>query len=58
MRMSLESLIADAEETGFQVAMLEKSYRLLGLLDALDSHPFLKGKLAFKGGTALNLFHI
>lgn len=56
MRMSLESLTADAEETGFQVAMLEKSYRLLGLLDAFDSHPFLRGKLALKGGTALNLF--
>jgi len=28
----------------------------LGLLDALRSHPFLKGKLALKGGTALNLF--
>ena len=26
------------------------------LLDAIRSHPFLKGKLALKGGTALNLF--
>lgn len=56
MRLPLDSLIAEAEETGFQVSMLEKSYRLLGLLDALNSHPFLKDKLALKGGTALNLF--
>ena len=28
----------------------------MGLLGALGSHPFLKGKLALKGGTALNLF--
>jgi len=28
----------------------------LGLLNALQHHPFLKGKLILKGGTALNLF--
>ena len=37
--------------------MLEKVLRLLGLLDGLRAHPFLKGRLALKGGTALNLFH-
>jgi hypothetical protein len=36
--------------------VLEKVAHLLGLLEALGSHPFLKGKLALKGGTALNLF--
>lgn len=56
MSMPLGNLNADADDTGFQVAMLEKSYRLLGLLDALNSHPSLKGKFAPKGGTALNLF--
>ncbi len=35
---------------------LEKVIRLLGLLNALRSHPFLKGRIALKGGTALNLF--
>jgi predicted nucleotidyltransferase component of viral defense system len=35
---------------------LEKVIRLLGLLDALRSHPFLKTRIALKGGTALNLF--
>jgi predicted nucleotidyltransferase component of viral defense system len=28
----------------------------MALLDTLQSHPFLKGRLALKGGTALNLF--
>jgi hypothetical protein len=31
--------------------------RLLALLEALHSHPFLKPRIALKGGTALNLFH-
>ncbi len=49
-------LIAQAEATGFRPDVLEKVAHLLGLLDALQSHPFLKGKLVLKGGTALNLF--
>ena len=56
MRVSLERLASDAEATGFRPDVLEKVIHLLGLLDALRSHPFLKGKLALKGGTALNLF--
>lgn len=46
----------EAEATGFQPDVLEKAVQLLGLLDAIRSHPFLIGKLALKGGTALNLF--
>ena len=56
MRISPERLATEAEATGFQPEVLEKSYNLLGLLDAIDSHPFLRGRLALKGGTALNLF--
>ena len=56
MKISLERLAADADATGFQPDMLEKVAQLLGLLEALCSHPFLNGKLALKGGTALNLF--
>jgi predicted nucleotidyltransferase component of viral defense system len=56
MKISHEKLIAQAEATGFRADVLEKVGHLLGLLEALDSHPFLKGKLALKGGTALNLF--
>lgn len=56
MRISPERLTVEAEATGFQPELLEKTLHLLGLLDAIDSHPFLKRKLALKGGTALNLF--
>ncbi len=56
MKISPEKLAAEAEATGFRPDVLEKVAQLLGLLDALRSHPFLKGKLVLKGGTALNLF--
>jgi len=36
--------------------VLEKAVRLLSLLTATQSHPFLKDRLVLKGGTALNLF--
>jgi predicted nucleotidyltransferase component of viral defense system len=56
MRLSAEKLAAEAESTGFRPDVLEKVAYLMGLLDTLQSHPFLKGKLVLKGGTALNLF--
>jgi hypothetical protein len=56
MKISTEKLAAEAEATGFRPDVLEKVFHLLGLLDAIRSHPFLKGKLVLKGGTALNLF--
>ena len=56
MRISAEKLIAEAQATGFRPDVLEKVAHLLGLLDAVRSHPFLRDKLALKGGTALNLF--
>lgn len=56
MKISPEKLAAEAEATGFRPDVLEKVAHLMGLLDALRSHPFLKGKLVLKGGTALNLF--
>ncbi len=56
MKISLEKLAAEAEATGFRADVLEKVAHLLGLLNTLQSHPFLKGKLVLKGGTALNLF--
>ena len=30
---------------------------MLGLLERVQDHPLLKGKLVLKGGTALNLFY-
>jgi predicted nucleotidyltransferase component of viral defense system len=56
VNLSRERLIQVAEQTGFRSEVLEKAIRLLALLDGLRSHPFLKGRLALKGGTALNLF--
>jgi predicted nucleotidyltransferase component of viral defense system len=49
-------LTAQAETTGFRPDVLEKVAHLLGLLNTIQSHPYLKGKLVLKGGTALNLF--
>ena len=56
MKISAEKLAIEAASAGFRPEVLEKVAQLLGLLEALESHPFLKGKLALKGGTALNLF--
>jgi len=51
-----DDLRREAAETGFSGEMFEKASRLLGLLDAIRSHPFLGPRVALKGGTALNLF--
>ena len=56
MRISLSRLQTEARATGFRSDVLEKVAQLLSLLNAIESHPFLKGKFALKGGTALNLF--
>jgi predicted nucleotidyltransferase component of viral defense system len=56
VNLSREKLLAEAAATGFRANMLEKVARLLALLDGFQAHPFLKGKLVLKGGTALNLF--
>ena len=45
-----------ASDTGFEIEPLGKVERLLALLAGLCSHPFLKRRVALKGGTALNLF--
>ena len=56
MKISRETLTAQAEATGFRPDTLEKVALLLQLLDAIHSHPFLKDRLVLKGGTALNIF--
>ena len=57
MKYSLSQLNPIVEETGFSnIVVIEKVVHLLNLLNTLNSHPALKGKLALKGGTALNLF--
>src|SRR5678815_727098 len=57
MNLTPQALAREIAATGFNGESLEKVFRLLGLLDALTSHPFLKTRIALKGGTALNLFH-
>ena len=56
MKLSRERLRREAAATGFRAEILEKVARLLDLLDGIARHPYLKGRLALKGGTALNLF--
>ncbi|MGD8237453.1 MAG: nucleotidyl transferase AbiEii/AbiGii toxin family protein [Armatimonadota bacterium] len=56
MTISREKLLAEAEATGFRIETLEKAIHLLNLLERFQTHPFLKGRLGLKGGTALNLF--
>lgn len=56
MKVSREKLAAEAELTGYRPEILEKVIQLLHLLETLNAHPFLKGRWALKGGTALNLF--
>lgn len=56
MTFTEAELRREAARSGFRPEVLEKVLRLLELLDALRSHPFLGPRLALKGGTALNLF--
>lgn len=56
MKVSREKLTSESQTTGFRPEVLEKVIHLLNLLEGFRRHPFLKGRLALKGGTALNLF--
>lgn len=56
MKISREKLRREAQATGFRPEVLEKVFHLLTLLEGFNRHPFLKERLALKGGTALNLF--
>ena len=47
-----------ANETGYQSGTLEKVLRLLDLLQEIARDPILSGRLALKGGTALNVFYL
>lgn len=57
MNLTPQAMAKEVAATGFGAEPLEKVFRLMALLDALGSHPFLKPRIALKGGTALNLFH-
>jgi len=56
MMLTDAELLREAAASGFRADVLEKAIRLMDLLEALRSHPYLKTRIALKGGTALNLF--
>jgi predicted nucleotidyltransferase component of viral defense system len=56
VKFSSSEILPVAVSTGFRAEMVEKVLHLLNLLNALNSHPFLKKKWVLKGGTALNMF--
>lgn len=56
MILSSSEILSVVETTDFKADVIEKVFHLLNLLNKLNSHPFLKGKFALKGGSALNLF--
>lgn len=56
MRLEYAQLQRAASASGFQVDPFEKAVRLLDLLGAFFSHPYLSRRFVLKGGTALNLF--
>ena len=45
------------ESTGYPMASIEKTLRLLDLLKAINKDAYLRENLALKGGTAINLIH-
>ena len=56
MNLTPQAIAREVSATGFPGETLEKVFRLMSLLDGLNAHPFLKRRVALKGGTALNLF--
>lgn len=56
VRPSREGIQRWAAEKGFQPATAEQVFWLANILSNLSAHPYLRGRLVLKGGTALNLF--
>lgn len=54
--LTSEQLSREAASIGVRPESFEKVGRLLEVLEGLRSHPFLRSRIALKGGTALNLF--
>ena len=57
-RPSSETLQRLASETGYQPGTLERVLRILDLLREIARDPILSERLALKGGTALDVFHL
>ncbi len=58
MKLSAEKLAAEAESTSFRPDVLEKVAHLLGLLNTLQNHPFLKRKLVLKECNHQHIHHL
>jgi hypothetical protein len=54
--LTRDQLQGAASDTGFSADSLGKVWMLVRLLNAIVAHPFLRTRVALKGGTALNLF--
>lgn len=54
--ISKEFIYQLVKQNGFKPQSMEKVLRLLGLLNEIFVHPYLKDRFVLKGGTALNLF--
>jgi len=55
---SIQTLQRIADDTGHQAGTLEKVLRLLDILQETAGDTILSERLALKGGTALNVFHL
>ena len=55
---SIQTLQRIADDTGHQAGTLEKVIRLLDILQEVAGDTILSERLALKGGTALNVFHL
>lgn len=56
--ISLENLSEVAARTGFQAATIERVVRLMDILNDIRQDEIIGNKVALKGGTALNLYHL
>ncbi len=56
MQISKTELFQQATKTRFQPDILEKVWRLMTLLEAINKDAYLESRLALVGGTSLNLF--
>ena len=44
VKISKEELLQGASETGYRPEILEKVWRLISILNGINTHPFLKGE--------------
>jgi hypothetical protein len=55
---SWDQLQREAASAGFPADSLEKVFKLLALLGGVSRDPYLRPRVALKGGTAINLFEL